>query len=377
MRLSFGRGHVVLALATFAASGVVRAAPPPEALAAARLQATWRAHAAPGMSAAVASRGRVVFAAGAGLADVENLVPAGAATVYNIGSISKLHAALAVMQLVEQGRVDLDQPLRRYVPEFPDKGAPLTLRHVMTHTSGIRHYREAEFAPFDENMRPFASFSAALALFKDDPLLFAPGAFYSYSSFAVNLLQGVVESVSGRGFEEYLREHVWRAAGLERTQFDVPERVVPGRARSYLVSDGRLRNAPYGDITYKFAGGGMLASVEDLVRLAAVFNVDRLMKPETRAAMLATQVDPVLVFQEGGPPRRETFVQALMWRRIVDDAGRVFYYHCGTVKSFTGCLVDDVEHDVAAAVMSNALDAPGWQEALALAQLFLPAPARP
>ena len=212
--------------------------------------------------------------------------------------------------------------------------------------------------------------SAALEVFKDDPLLFRPGAFYSYSSYAVNLLQGVVESASGRGFEDYLRARVWEPAGLAHTQFDLPERVVRGRARSYVVEGGRARNSPYGDITYKFAGGGMLSTVEDLVRLASAFNRDRLLKPETRAAMLKPQLDPVLVYQENAPPRRETFVQALMWRRVTDEAGRHFYHHCGTVKSFTGCLVTDPERDLSAAVLANALDAPGWSEPLAFLQLF-------
>jgi CubicO group peptidase (beta-lactamase class C family) len=360
-----------------ACSAFAWATPPPEALAAARLQTLWRSFGTPGLSAAVAVRGRIAFSAGAGLADLDNDVPATASTVYNIGSISKIHAAIAVMQLVEQGRVSLDDSVRRHVPAFPDKGTPVTLRQVMTHSSGIRHYRDGEFQPFDDNVRPFASFGDALALFKDDPLLFRPGAFYSYSSFAVNLLQGVVESASGVGFEEYLRTHVWGPAGLTDTQFDVPERVVRRRARSYVVADGRVRNAPYADVTYKFAGGGMLSTVEDLVRLASAFNRDRLLKRETRTDMLAAQLDPVLVFQADGPPRRETFVQALMWRRISDEAGRVFYYHCGTVKSFTGCLVNDVEHDVAAALMSNALDAPRWEETLAFARLFLDAPPAP
>jgi CubicO group peptidase (beta-lactamase class C family) len=373
-------GLSIVVLGVLAAGRPHAATPPPEAQAAARVDAAWRASGAPGLSAAVAVGGRIVFSTGVGLADLEHLVPAGPATVYNIGSISKIHAAIAVMQLVEQGRVGLDDEVRRHVPEFPDKGVPLTVRQVMTHTSGIRHYRDDEFAdtPGRENVRPIASYSAALALFKDDPLLFQPGAFYSYSSYAVNLLQGVVESAGGRGFEDYLRERVWEPAGLTDTQFDVPERVVRGRARSYVVEGGPARNSPYGDITYKFAGGGMLSSVEDLVRLASAFNRGRLLKPETRAVMLSAQLDPVLVFQAGAEPRRESFVQALMWRRVADEGGRFFYYHCGTVKSFTGCLVTDPERDVSAAVLANALDAPRVSEPLALAQLFSPGtPAKP
>jgi len=166
-------------------------APPPEARAAARLDATWRSHGSPGVSVAVADRGRIVFGSGVGYADLESLSPATSQTVYDIGSISKVHTAVAIMQLVEQGKVRLDDDIRKYVPSFPDKGSPITIRNLMTHTSGIRHYKDTDFqgTPADENVRRYASIEDAIAIFKDDPLLFPPGKYYSYTSYGVNLLR--------------------------------------------------------------------------------------------------------------------------------------------------------------------------------------------
>jgi CubicO group peptidase (beta-lactamase class C family) len=158
------------------------AAPPPEAQAAAYLEQVWRSSGAPGVSAAVALRGKLVFAHGVGFADLENLVPATSSTVYNIGSISKVNTAVAVLQLVEQGKVHLDDPIQTYVPSFPDKGSPITLRHILTHTSGIRHYLPTDFDSQEENTKPVASLAEAIQVFKDDPLLFQPGQYYSYSS---------------------------------------------------------------------------------------------------------------------------------------------------------------------------------------------------
>src|SRR5262245_25268739 len=167
--------------------------PPAEARAADRLEALWRANGAPGISVAVSVKGRIVFSAGRGLADLDNSVPATGDTVYDIGSVSKVMTATAVMQLVEQGKVRLEDTIQKYVPSFPDKGSPITVWNLMTHTSGIRHYGPNDFPGGErsENMRPYTSIEDAIGIFKNDPLLFPPGRNYSYSSYAVNLLQGV------------------------------------------------------------------------------------------------------------------------------------------------------------------------------------------
>lgn len=143
----------------------------------------------PGLSAAIAVGDKLVWSGGIGLADVENDVPASAESVYRIGSVSKPISAVAVMQLVEQGAVSLDEPIQKYVPDFPEKRPhKITLRHILTHTSGIRHYAEGEF----DNPVHYASVGEALKIFKDDPLEFAPGEKYQYSSYAFNLLAAVV-----------------------------------------------------------------------------------------------------------------------------------------------------------------------------------------
>ena len=128
----------------------------------------------PGISVAVVVNDELIWSKGYGLADVENEVPAEANTVYRIASISKPIAATAVMQLVEKGKVNLDDPIQKYVKHFPEKPLTITLRHVMTHTSGIRHYKPGEM----EMKEHFVDLEAAIRIFKDDPLLFTPGTLY-------------------------------------------------------------------------------------------------------------------------------------------------------------------------------------------------------
>ncbi len=372
---------LVLLCSALATAGLAQAPaaaiPPPQARAADRLEATWRANGAPGISVAVAVKGRIVFSAGRGLADLDNSVPATGVTVYDIGSVSKVLTATAVMQLVEQGKVRLEDPIQKYVPSFPDKGSPITIWNLMTHTSGIRHYRPNDFPgeAHSENMRPYASIEDAIGVFKNDALLFPPGHYYSYSSYAVNLLQGVVEKASGMPFEDYLRKFVWDPAGMRATQFDVPSRIVPHRARSYVIEGGRARNVAYGDLTYKFASGGMMSTVEDLVLFATALNEGELLKPETLARMYAPQIDPLMEFRDGKPSDSKATGQGLMWRIEKDDAGRRIVRHCGAVQQFHTCLVNFPDDNVVVALEANSYEAPGWKENLEFADLFLPASA--
>jgi CubicO group peptidase (beta-lactamase class C family) len=320
----------------------------------------------PGLSVAVAVQGRIVYADGTGMAELENEVPATPATVWNIGSVSKVITAVAVMQLVERGNVSLDDPIQKYVPEFPVKPeGTITIRHLLTHTSGIRHYKRGDFpgTPDNENTRP-SSWLEGLKIFANEPLQFAPGTRYLYSSYAVNLLQGVVERTSGQPFEQYLAENVWRPAGMAATTFDVPARIVPRRARSYRIVNGAPVNYFYNDLTYKFASGGMMSTVEDLVRFGAALNHGQLLKRET-VALMAT-------------PRLKTdeFEQGIIWRIFRDANGRTFLNHCGTVKGFNACVVDYPSEDVVVALAGNGEDAtPARRATVAFAQFFLKQPA--
>ena len=325
----------------------------------------------PAVSGAVASRGKVIFSYGAGKTDLENGVAASGASVYNIGSVSKLITAVAVLQLVEQKRIALDDDVRKYVPAFPAKGSTITVRHLLTHTSGIRHYRKTDFpgTPDNENIRPISSWQDGLRFFAQDPLLFAPGKYFFYSSYGVNLLQGVVERASGMTFERYLKEHVWGPAGMTSAGFDIPERIVPRRARPYRIDQGRPLNYYYNDLRYKFASGGMIASVEDLVKLGAALNHDRLLRPGTRALMLSSQVK-VPQFEEGAPPKPLSWTQGLQWRLRRDPQGRLVAYGCGSVKGSNACLVDFLEEDLVAAVASNSWECCGWAKADSLAGFF-------
>jgi CubicO group peptidase (beta-lactamase class C family) len=315
---------------------------------------------APGMSVAVVLDSKIAWAEGFGLADVENDVPARANTVYRIASISKPLASTAVMQLVEQGKVRLEDPITKYVPSFPDKGLGITLRHLMTHTSGIRHYAEGEMAM----KAHFDSIEEAIEIFKDDPLLFTPGTKYSYSTYAYNLLAGVVESASGLTFEAYMKEKVWGPAGMTSTYLEHQGELVEHRSEQYVKAggNGRVRNAPFADLSVKWAGGGMISSVEDLARFAIALDQGKLLKRETLEAMY----EP-MTLADGSKTD-----YGLGWDSQVDAKARRWIAHGGGATGGSTYILRLPERGFAVAIEANVENAGDRRElAMKIAELVL------
>jgi CubicO group peptidase (beta-lactamase class C family) len=327
----------------------------------ARLADDWRVGlGVPGLSAAVATGDSVVWMQGFGLADVEQAVPVRPETVFRIASISKPITATAVMQLVERGLVSLDDPIQRYVPSFPRKPqGEVRVRHLLTHTSGIRHYRGAEFSLAES----FPTLDRAIAVFRHDPLEFAPGEKYLYSTYGYNLLQGVVEAASGRGFDEYLRSNIFLPAGMTSTFLEYPQELVRYRGRQYVrgTLPGSWLNAPYVDNSVKWAGGGIISTASDIARFAIALDAGRLLKPETLERMyLSARLTNGNITGYG-----------LGWM-VSQDGVRTIVAHSGGAMGGTTYLIRDPKARTAAVLLANLDNVPRLRD-LAL-QLMTLAP---
>jgi len=240
----------------------------------------------PGLSAAVVTGRELRWSCGYGLADVENGVAATSSTVYRLASVSKPITATAALQLAEKGRLDLDAPVQRYLPSYPEKPWPITARQLLCHQSGTRNWTEAEF----HNTRRFASLTDALGAFKDDPLLFEPGTRTQYSSLGYTLLGAVIEAAAGARFVDVLRADVFDPAGMDSARDDDVFPIVPHRAEGYWRrADGTLLNAPLTDTSNRLPGGGLLGSADDVGRFASALLKGSLLKPETLESALAPQ----------------------------------------------------------------------------------------
>lgn len=350
--------------------------------------ARWQAESeAPGVSAAVCVNGELVFSGGVGVSDLESGMPQDGRSVHNIGSISKTQAVVAVLQLVEKGKVSLDAEVQTYVPWFPKKQRPVTVRHILTHTSGIRHYKDDEFDPGQLWMfQHHDSVEESSRRWRDDPLAFDPGTRWMYSSFATNLLQAVVESVSGFSFEQYLIRNVWRPAGMADTRLDIPARIVPRRGKGYERNrkTGALENAVAEDVSYKFAGGGMISTDEDLCRFGVALNSARLLKPATLTEMYRLQLPPNIPFRAEVEARNAApgagwvepskgLSQGLIFMRERDVEGREYVGHSGNVKGTDSRFTNYYKEGVVVAIHFNSSsgDVDIRRAAEGLAQLYL------
>ena len=286
-RLALARRAALVLLLAVVRPGLADAAEPPEAHAIARstelIDREMARTLAPGAQIAVSRDGRIVWSRSFGCADVELDVPVGPTTRFRIGSVSKPLTAAALGALVQAGKLDLDAPVQKYVPDFPKKAWPITTRQLAGHIAGIRHYEGDEFSIRD----PYPNVRAGLAIFENDALLFEPGTKFQYSSYGWNLISAVLEGASGEPFLELMQKIVLDPAGMTHTSADRVVPIIPGRARFYTRAEktGKVENAPYVDNSYKWAGGGFVSTAEDLVAFANALLDGRLLRTETVALL--------------------------------------------------------------------------------------------
>ena len=257
----------------------------------AAITAWMRQNKSPALSVAIVTDNQMRWSKGYGMADVENSVPARADTAYRLASIGKSITAVAVMQLVEQGKLDLNAPINKYCAAYPEKHAlkdapdkqfSITVRQLLVHQSGVRHNKPDEVL----TTRHYNSINAAIDSFKDDPLVVEPETKYSYSTPGYTLLGCAIEAASGMSYIDYLREKIFKPAGMTRTFVDDVYAIISNRARGYRKTQaGEIQNAPLHDTSIKVPGGGLVTTAEDLAKFAIAVNTNQLVKPETLAQM--------------------------------------------------------------------------------------------
>jgi CubicO group peptidase (beta-lactamase class C family) len=236
-----------------------------------------------GVSVAVARDGRIILARGYGMANVEHSVAVTPETVFHIASISKNILAAVVLQLVDEGKLRLDDDVTKYVPEAPTLGHQVTVRQLLNHTSGIYSFTSLPDAANNERLE--LTHEQVLGLIKDKPFDFEPGTRWRYDNSAFYLAGMVVERVTKQEYGAYVREHVFKPLGMSSASLCYARMVVPHLASGYEVDGGALVNAAFMTWKSPFAGGAVCATATDLAKWQAALDSGRVLTPSSLALM--------------------------------------------------------------------------------------------
>ena len=256
-----------------------------------RIQAEMADNNIPGVLVGVASRGRLLHGQAYGMANVELRVPVSDSTVFEIGSISKQFVSAAIMLLEEDGRLSLDDPIHEYLPDVPSEWLGVTVRQLLTHTSGIPDYEEIQtYEAYRFRFTP----EQIIRVAHSRPMDFEPGTGWYYSNTGYFLLSLIVERIDGSPLGQVLRSRIFESLGMDQTRLADPEDIIPHRASGYWVDrmGVELMNRDATQPSSTLGAGGILSSVHDMTKWDEALYGDQLLSEASKAAMWTPTVLP-------------------------------------------------------------------------------------
>jgi CubicO group peptidase (beta-lactamase class C family) len=320
---------------------------------------TWTS-ATPGCAVGVAVGGKTVVARAYGMADLEHDVRNTPETIFEAGSVSKQFTAAAILLLARDGKLSLDDPVRKHVPELPDYAQPLTIRHMLTHTSGLRDWGSvAAIAGWPRTSRVYTHAHVLDIVSRQRSLNFTPGERYSYSNTGYNLAAVIVSRVSGMPFVEFTRQRLFEPFGMTHTSWrDDYGRIVKGRAMSYTPDGQGFRTLmPFENV---HGNGGLLTTVGDLLK----WN-EHLSNPGAADAALVAEQQRPGRFNDG---RTHGYALGLM---VGEHQGVREVAHSGSTAGYRAHLARYPEAQVSVAVLCNASNAEATTYLETVADLYL------
>ena len=326
----------------------------------------------PGCAAAVSLNGETVFEKAFGLAEMEHNVPNTPQTIFESGSVAKQFTAASLVLLQQEGKLSIDDPVRKYIPELPDYGVPLTIRHMLTHTSGLRDWGSVEsIAGWPRTTRVYTHAHVLEIVSRQKSLNFTPGDHYSYSNTGYNLSAIIVSRVSGMSFADFSKQRIFTPLGLTHTSWrDDHTRIVKNRAIAYSDERGEFHiEMPFENV---HGNGGLLTTVGDLLKWNENF-----VHPMVGDASIVSAMSTPGKFNDGTP---EDYGFGLM---VGELRGVKNINHSGSTAGYRAHLNRFPDAHTSVAVLCNVSSGDATRAANRVSELYLadrlkPAtPARP
>jgi D-alanyl-D-alanine carboxypeptidase len=274
----------------------------------------------PGAAAIVVKDGGVVFRKAYGMASLELGVPLQPDMVFRLGSITKQFTATAIMMLVEEGKLALDDPIEKHLPGYPTQGHRITIEHLLTHTSGIQSYTDI---PGWMTSKVLAEMSVQELIdgFKKEPMQFAPGERYRYNNSAYVLLGAIIEKASGKSYESFLKERIFEPLGMKGTYYGSNEPIIAKRVSGYTADAKAPKTARYLSMTQPYSAGALVSSVDDLALWDAALYTEKLLRRSSLERMWTPYAT------KDGKSTRYGYgwaVSELRGRRAIEHGGGIF-----------------------------------------------------
>lgn len=289
----------------------------------------------------VAQNGKILINQGYGLADRENDVPNTPQTKFAIGSITKSFTAMAIMILQERGQLTVQDSICKYLSDCPAAWEPITLHHLLTHTSGIHNYTDL-YGKLKDNVNICQEYKPeeVIAFFKDLPLDFNPGSKFSYSSSGYFLLGVVIEKVSGDRYESFIQKNIFQPLGMTESGYDRSITIVKHRASGY---SNPFANTYCWDISLKYSAGGLYSTTGDLYKWDQALYTDQLVSKDTLntifTSYISTDASNAVGYGYG-------------WL-ISEQSGHRVIEHSGSVNGFESQLARYPDDHVTIIILSN------------------------
>ena len=326
----------------------------------------------PGLSLAIIHNGRIIKAQGYGFANLELKARATKDTVYELGSNTKQFTAAAIMMLMEDGKVRLEDTITKYFPEAPEMWRAITIRHLVTHTSGIQNH--VAVPHWLDVFRTNLAFETApprdelLKMFFKLPLEFQPGETWAYDNTGYYLLGIIIEKASGKSYWQFLDERIFKPLGMNATRSTDPQPIVRNRASGYEWKNDHFENRPILLPPIAFSAGSLLSTVEDMVKWDAALSSEKLLtKISLSQIWTATPTNdgPDAPFNYGFG----WFVDSYHSHRLVQ--------HSGGTPGFSSVIYRFIDDKLTIVILTNHSDMMMDELAIDIAGMYLPALKRP
>jgi CubicO group peptidase (beta-lactamase class C family) len=311
----------------------------------------------PGLALTIIKDGQIVKAKGYGYSNLEHQVPVKPETIFQSGSIGKQFTATAIMLLVEDGKINLDDPISKYLSNTPAAWKNITVRKLLSHTSGLGDY------PEDFDYRKDYTEKQLYEILKTQPLLFQPGEKWDYSNLGYMLLGILIHEVSGKFYGDFLQERVFQPLGMSTTRIISEADIIPNRAAGYVLVNGQIKNQDWVSPTLNTtADGALYFTILDLAKWDAALYTEKILKKSSLDQMWT----PVKL-NDGS-----TYPYGFGWK-VDEIAGHRVIEHGGTWQGFHGYIARYVDNKLTVVVLNNQPESKNAFIAHTIAGLYDPA----